>query len=134
MDLQGMDWTRYAGFLHTDHSIRTEFFVPDAAPSDEVTKREYIQDFTYLYDHAAKDHVKFVKGQNVSEEEVVQELGRPEDWPQVTGKPGKGIAHPAAFTGKLSPAQQKAHPEVAALLKKCRHWALKPSELEHWLA
>jgi hypothetical protein len=24
--LQGKDWTRYAGLLHTDHNVRTEFF------------------------------------------------------------------------------------------------------------
>ena len=30
--LQGKDWTKYLGFLHTDHAVREEFFADRAQP------------------------------------------------------------------------------------------------------
>lgn len=44
--LEGMDWTRYEGVLHTDHAVRAEFFLDrEVAP---MKTRPYLMDFTYL--------------------------------------------------------------------------------------
>ena len=81
--LQKKDWTRYGGYLHTDHSIRPEFFHDSPEPSQDLTASEYLEDFTYLYDKKAKDHVRFVLGTPVAEDALVKEIGSPESWVKV---------------------------------------------------
>lgn len=76
--LQGKDWTRYEGLLHTDHAIREEFFSDRDVPP--TVARPYLMDFTYLYDHRQTDFVKFTKGVPTSADEVYAEIGRPETW------------------------------------------------------
>jgi len=112
--LRNKDWTRYGGHLHTDHSIRSEFFDERPDKSPQVMRKEYLQDFAYLYDVAALDHVRFVAGQNVSREEVVSEIGDPESFSDIVG--------PRVRSGG------PMHPEVRALLEACRAWELSESE------
>src|SRR5258706_16401362 len=55
--LEGKDWTRYEGLLHTDHAIRAEFFNDrEEAPT---SSKPYLMDFTYLYDERQSDFAKF---------------------------------------------------------------------------
>lgn len=76
--LQGKDWTRYEGLLHTGHAVREEFFSDrDLAPT---RKRPYLMDFTYLYDQKHPDFKEFSRGRLFSEADVYSEIGRPEDW------------------------------------------------------
>ena len=45
--LEGKDWTRYEGVLHTDHAVREEFFLDrEMAPT---ASKPYLMDFTYLF-------------------------------------------------------------------------------------
>ncbi len=76
--LQGKDWTRYEGVLHTDHAVRAEFF---ADRNEPVTAAQpYLMDFTYLYDKAQADFINFMAGVRAAEEEVYAETGRPDTW------------------------------------------------------
>lgn len=76
--LEGKDWTRYEGLLHTDHAIREEFFADRDQPL--TAPNPYIMDFTYLYDRDQEDYVNFTAGVRTSEEKVYAETGRPETW------------------------------------------------------
>jgi hypothetical protein len=118
-ELKGMDWTRYGGHLHTDHSIRKEFFSEKPGKTPDLTNSEWLQDFTYLYDGRKKDHVRFMVGQIVSYDEVVVELGTLEDIQR--------IVSPRAKRALQSP---KDHDEIESLLEKCRQWRRAPEELE----
>ena len=74
--LEGKDWTRYEGVLHTDHAVREEFFSDrDIAPT---TWKPYLMDFTYLYDQGQDDFREFTGGERVSAQRVFEEIGRPE--------------------------------------------------------
>lgn len=76
--LQGKDWTRYEGVLHTDHAVRAEFFADRDEPV--TAGQPYLMDFTYLYDKAQEDFINFMAGVRASEEEVYSETGRPATW------------------------------------------------------
>jgi hypothetical protein len=110
--LQGKDWTRYEGLLHTDHAIREEFFVPGIIPV--TASRPYLMDFTYLYDKRQQDFINFTQGVRVAEDQVYAEIGRPETW-----------THRAAPVEPQPPPQAAA--EVTELLAACR--ALEPMAL-----
>lgn len=131
-ELHGKDWTRYGGHLHTDHSIRPEFFWNDAQKVADITAQEYLQDFAYLFDPRQKDHTSFVVGQNVSENEVFEELGNPEQWVRIVGAPPKKT-RPAAIgededdVAVTAEEASKDDTEVELLLKAVRQW-VKPSE------
>jgi hypothetical protein len=90
-DLQGKDWTRYGGHLHTDHAIRDEFFWNEPEKVADVTATEYLEDFAYLFDPQQEDHTLFVQGQNVSENTVFDEIGNPEHYVRITANRSKPI-------------------------------------------
>jgi hypothetical protein len=76
--LEGKDWTRYEGVLHTDHAVREEFFVDRDIPP--TASKPYLMDFTYLYDTDRADFLDFAGGRPFDETQVYEEIGRPEDW------------------------------------------------------
>lgn len=121
--LKNKDWTKYAGHLHTDHSIRPEFFMVAPEKPASVTQREHIQDFTYLQDNRETDYVRFVLGEPVAERDVFSELGNPRDWtsvvgPRPTGRPPLG---PADI--KVGSAESSDRERAAAFLRECsRRW------------
>jgi hypothetical protein len=124
-ELQGKDWTRYGGHLHTDHAIREEFFWNEPEKVADITATEYLEDFAYLYDPRQKDHVLFVQGQNVAESAVFDEIGNPEDYVRIVGNRPKPTAR--SFDDGTA-----AHPgaiEVEQKLRAIRPWAL--TELEN---
>lgn len=105
--LEGKDWTRYAGLLHTDHAVRAEFFQDrDIAPT---SNKPYLMDFTYLYNETDPDFERFAKGKLFTEDQVLAEIGRPEEW-----------AHRAAGEPRKRTSEQAA--EVASQLRVCRSW------------
>lgn len=118
--LQGKDWTRYGGHLHTDHSIRPEFFSTTREKSPDIQNRDWLQDFVYLYDQTTEDHIRFSAGQNVSREEVFNAIGDPETYTDMSG--------PVA-AGDGETAEPVVHPEVMALLSECRKWKMSQEEL-----
>jgi hypothetical protein len=126
--LADKDWTRYAGYLHTDHSIRHEFFHENPEPIQDIKAREYLQDFTYLYDENARDHRRFVSGTNVAREEIEQKLGPMAEWNTVVSmrrrdaKRGKGAETP-------QPDVSSARRRVEELLEKGRSWRLSDEEI-----
>jgi hypothetical protein len=111
--LQGKDWTRYEGLLHTDHAVRAEFFdgrdeaVTEAAP--------HLMDFTYLYDRNQADFINFMAGVRVPEDRVYEETGRPETW--ATRDTGQ----------KLPVRTDQQVVEMNAKLKKCYVWPSLPT-------
>ncbi|MGH7243402.1 MAG: hypothetical protein ACREJD_08310 [Phycisphaerales bacterium] len=106
--LEGKDWTRYEGVLHTDHAVREEFFQDrEAAPT---ASKPYLMDFTYLYDHNQSDFERFAIGKPFTDDQVYAEIGRPEDW-----------THRSTSTGR--PRTQEQAAEVARQLQVCRSWA-----------
>jgi hypothetical protein len=105
--LQGKDWTRYEGVLHTDHAVREEFFVD--RPVAPTALKPYLMDLTYLYDEQQQEFIDFTGGREFSESEVFAEIGRPEDWSHREGGVSSGRAD-------LEAAQ------VAEQLETCRSW------------
>jgi hypothetical protein len=105
--LEGKDWTRYEGVLHTDHAVRAEFFVDrEVAPT---AKRPYLMDLTYLYDEAQDDFIKFTGGEPFSEEQIFAEIGRPEEWMHREQKATRSRSDEEAV-------------RVAEMLMTCREW------------
>jgi hypothetical protein len=105
--LEGKDWTRYEGLLHTDHAVREEFFLDrEVAPT---ASRAYLMDFTYLYHDKQEEFEKFTRGKLFSDEEVYAEIGRPEDW-----------THRAGPSPQSRSEEQAA--KVAEQLLACRSW------------
>ena len=109
--LEGKDWTRYEGWLHTDHAVREEFFVGGDGPA--TVKRPYLMDFTYLYDEGEEDFEAFTAGRRFADDEVWAEIGRPEEWSHRRGR------------GDVGRAIEKSS-EVAAQLETCRGWSVEP--------
>ncbi len=106
--LQGKDWTRYEGVLHTDHAIREEFFLDrEVAPT---ASRPYLMDFTYLYDDKQEDFEALTRGKRFTDEEVYAEIGRPADW-----------THRASAAAGFRSSDQAA--SVAEQLLVCSGWA-----------
>lgn len=105
--LEGKDWTRYEGLLHTDHAVREEFFQDrEVAPT---ASKPYLMDFTYLYDEKQSDFEDFSRGKPFPVEAIYTEIGRPEDW---SHRPGLG--------SKARSEEQAAL--VAKQLLACRKW------------
>lgn len=110
--LEGIDWTKYGGRLHTDHSIRPEFFNADPDVPDASRGVEYIQDFTYIYDNRERDHFRFILGEPVSESEVFAETGEPTSWTTIVGPRPRG----ALGIDELFPDDD---PRVRKFLQEC---------------
>jgi hypothetical protein len=135
-ELANRDWTRYAGYLHSDHSVRPEFFSLSAEPSGEVLRQEHLQDFTYLYDRSTRDHAKFM-GVEVTAEEVMGALGAIETW---TAMPRNRVKEKSVRRGfAASPTEPTLNGLVAgtedrrrlqALAEATAAWELSPTELE----
>lgn len=105
--LEGKDWTRYEGVLHTDHAVREEFFLDrETAP---MASKPYLMDFTYLYDERQDDFIAFTGGKPFSTDQVFAEIGRPEEW-----------THRAAATKAVRPEDD--HELLAEQLELCRRW------------
>lgn len=110
--LEGKDWTRYEGVLHTDHAIREEFFLDrQVAPT---ASKPYLMDFTYLFDEGNPEFVQFTGGEQFTTEEVLGEIGRPEDWAHRDSK----------VVTSRSDAEAIA---VAEQLQACRGWEASSS-------
>ncbi len=148
--LADKDWTKYGGWLHTDHSIRPEFFREDPKPLAEITSREYLQDFTYLYQEGARDHARFVEGEDVSLEEVEEQLGSVGDWRDVfrrqprisqireldseTDSESEEYLRPVRELGSDLEFESEEHMErrrrIRVLLERGRQWRLSAEELD----
>jgi hypothetical protein len=147
-EMSAWDWTRYGGFLHSDHSIRPEFFSSNPAPSDDITREEFLQDFTYLYDKKLRDHATFM-GVEVTSDEVFAVLKPIEEWTaisrsrQVTTPRSATKAKGAVSTLRPTPRHltkstiSGAVPSTAdrarltRLLARSAKWQLSPSELDY---
>jgi hypothetical protein len=125
--LKDKDWTKYRGWLHTDHSIRPEFFREEAKPRADITAREYLQDFTYLYRSEARDHAQFVEGEEVAYEDVIAQLGSIDDWSEVVHWQHLG-GHPIQESGTVSSDSEHAI-RITALLEQSRKWRLSAEDL-----
>jgi hypothetical protein len=111
--LQSKDWTKYEGYLHTDHAVREEFFQDRDIPPN--IDRPYVMDFTYIFDESQPDFAEFSGGRRFTETEVYSEIGRPEDWEH------RGNATPRSRTDEEAAI-------VAQQLAVCRNWEPTLSE------
>jgi hypothetical protein len=111
--LEGKDWTKYEGLIHTDHAVREEFFADRDAPI--TGSAPYLQDFTYLYDKSQSDFVMFTDGKRFTDAEVFADIGEKETW---TRRTATGIAPQARSTEQTA--------EIQSLLSVCTKW--EPSE------
>jgi hypothetical protein len=109
--LQNRDWTKYEGFLHTDHAVRSEFFQDREVPS--TFEKPYVMDFMYIYAQNQGEFVEFTQGKLFSEEEVYAEIGRPEDWSH----------RAAAAKPKRTESESLV---VAEQMAACQRWLLNP--------
>lgn len=123
-ELEAMDWTRYGGHLHTDHSVRPELFRAAPEKSAALTREEWLQDFQYLYDPSSIDHVRFVEGVRVAESEVTREVGTPADFVRIKSPRTR------PRTSGISDPEADRHAEVEALVGLCRSWDLSPQDLK----
>jgi len=157
--LAGKDWTKYGGYLHTDHSIRSEFFSLDAEKPASVREGVYLEDFTYLYDRRSSEFRRFIEGEASSVEAAYDELGEPDTWQKLKVSPlpqrlvsrldeDFGIRLPGLGT-KESTEQKafqlfdqtpKSYPEVsrerrkvAMFLRRGRGWRLRKGTLRAFL-
>jgi len=111
--LQGKDWTKYEGLIHTDHAVREEFFGDREEPT--TASAPYIQDFTYLFDRSQEDFVNFTAGKKFTEDEVFADIGGKETWTRRTGE---------YVEGRGRSSEEDA--EISQLLSECQSW--EPSE------
>ncbi len=109
--LHGKDWTKYEGYLHTDHAVRAEFFRDRNVPPT-IDKR-YIMDFTYIYAQNEPDFAEFTGGRPFTDEEVYAEIGPPEEWSHRAGPPH----HLRSEQDSVLVAEQ---------LAACKGWLLNP--------
>jgi hypothetical protein len=116
-ELQGKDWTRYGGHLHTDHAVRDEFFWSEPEKVADITKTEYLLDFTYLFDPRQQDFGRFIQGQYVSQNEVFDDIGNPEDYNKIVGK------RPKPQSRSVDEVDSRAQ-EVERKLQSLRAWAM----------
>ncbi|MEQ8787435.1 MAG: hypothetical protein RIC55_14120 [Pirellulaceae bacterium] len=105
--LQGKDWTRYEGVLHTDHAVRDEFFRDRETPP--LTSKPYLMDFTYLFDTNQPDFVQFTGGKPFTTDDIFAEIGRPEGWEH----------REAEIAASRSESESRV---VAEQLQACRGW------------
>lgn len=118
--LVGKDWTKYAGWLHTDHAIRPEFFHLEPAPKSEISSKEYLEDFTYLYDPRVQDYLRFVQGEPIARQEVTDLLGDVDDWKEVYHTAPKVLTFGIKSEDEI---------RIEALLQQGRKWRLSQNEL-----
>jgi len=119
--LRDKDWTRYGGFLHTDHSVRPEFFRESPAP-DDIDDKSWLQDFTYLYDPTSPDHARFVAGEECPFSEAVADIGDPETYVE--------IETPRIQTDSSIDERPIS---LRSLFAKCEDWQLLPEEVKAML-
>jgi hypothetical protein len=106
--LKGKDWTKYEGLLHTDHTVREEFF--DERGEPPTTLKPHLMDFTYLYDKSQEEFINFTAGKPITEDEVFADIGSPEIW-----------THRAGEYRKM-PRTPEQTADVAQLLHACYQW------------
>jgi len=113
--LRNKDWSYYAGFLSTDHSIRKELFRSEPELPKELN-RKWLQDLTYIYESTEPDRRKFMEGEPVTETEVFREIGPPETWRVMP------------LAARVISRTKEQEQEIAMLLAKMEEkWALLDS-------
>jgi len=129
--LKGVDWTRYEGYLHTDHSIRPEFFYPGADLPPAVASKRYVLDFAYLYNKETRDYRTFVSGVPIQWDEVEKEIGNESDWVIIRRQPKIRARGPVVGPRKLSLSrtQQKELERIRQVVKKSRRWRMSARDV-----
>jgi hypothetical protein len=111
--IQGKDWTTYKGTLHTDHSVRDEFF--DMSDEPVRKARPYNMDFTYIYNIDDEDYVRFMGGQLISKNEIESLIGKPQDR--------------RVFRARVKHRTAAQIESINQALNKMQHWEISEAEL-----
>jgi hypothetical protein len=129
-DLKDKDWTRYSGYLHADHSIRPEFFLgQDPGPTPDVVSNEFLQHFSYLYNGAERDHIRFIAGIPVSEQEVIAELGPVSEWTQIARRSTK-LKKARSMATRSAKAAERGKDVVTLYLDQAEGVKLQPDAVK----
>ena len=115
--LKNKDWSAYKGTLHTDHSIRSEFFDGKVEPAH--SNAPWLMDFTYIFDPSEPDFQKMSAGVPVTDEVIYAELGKPEKW---------DVSQPAEPMAIIRTRLQTQ--ELRQGLAICEQWELTAEELQ----
>lgn len=115
--LQNKDWTTYAGFHHSDHSIRDEFFLEKEAPLN--LDKPFLIDFSYIYANNREADSALMNGNLISEAELYKDIGEPETWRRDA---------PREKTRNMD-RPEAAVREINEILKICRQWELHDEEV-----
>ncbi|MFO0957382.1 MAG: hypothetical protein U0800_07925 [Isosphaeraceae bacterium] len=124
-NLVGKDHSSYEGYLHTDHSVRAEFF--DETDKPARYEEPYLMDFTYIFDNSATDNLLFMKGEPVDRNLVEAELSLPE--------PVKPVSVTTTYDAEV---HEHARPrnvaaEIEQAVDSTEEWRLSDQELEEYL-
>ncbi len=111
------DCGSYAGYLHTDHAIRAEFFEQGQIPPRK--HEPWSMDFTYIFDPASPDYVPFMVGHPASQEEVDRELQVASTWRAIG----------AAEADDSRAVASAKDPDQEERLRICRSWQLTEEEV-----
>ncbi|HEY3852963.1 MAG TPA: hypothetical protein VGO67_01060 [Verrucomicrobiae bacterium] len=76
--IKGKDWTTYAGYHHTDHSIRGEFF--DGRENPDRSRGPYFLDFSYIAGGDGGENRELMDGIVVEQAFLDSDLGPVEEW------------------------------------------------------
>jgi hypothetical protein len=121
LEHQGKDCGSYKGHLHTDHSIRNEFFRSSNCPAHKSDP--YHMDFAYIFDRDADDNLEFMVGEKVTEDEVAADIGVIDDVQLVAAFDEYDLASRPAGVGA----------GIEAALAELQREALSADEIEELL-
>lgn len=129
--IKGKDWTTYQGYLHTDHSVRAEFF--DGRENPDRTKGMYLLDFSYIAGGTDGENRELMDGLPVDHTFVDADIGPVEEWrfaKPITKTPLPGPSEeepPIATDSRIDskplperPAEEESRITIA--LAECRKW------------
>jgi hypothetical protein len=114
--LQNKDWTTYAGFHHSDHSVRDEFFLGKEAPLN--LNQPFLIDFSYIYSRDKAEDLELMDGVAVSDEDLYREIGRPDEWRRSSPRERE----------RITSRPESAVREIHEALQLCRQWAIPDAE------
>ncbi len=133
--IRDKDWTTYAGYHHTDHSIRAEFF--DGREDPDRSRGPYLMDFSYIAGGGEGENKELMDGIVVEKAFLDADLGPVEEWrfgkpiPKPPPREPGEEEVPVGVDGKeIHPTRPaEAERKISAALAECKKWLETPIPL-----
>lgn len=123
--IQDKDWTAYAGWHHTDHSLRYEYFTESEEP---VRKGyEWLMDFSYIYRKQDSDYVQFMGGELTAKDDLDKEIGSIADRRVLSANAEAAVKSDAE---RIRDRKKEDSAAIDASMKDCRLWEMSAAELQ----